>query len=161
MTHSLDSLSRACHQLLAAGDTPAARRRVADALRRALGDPAFVREVFARAVGERSVAWQDPQLGFCILAHEYREPREGKPHDHGPSWAIYGQAEGESVMNEFAVVQPGTVRKLRSVTMQPGDARVYNEGEVHAVTHTGPSRLLRIEGRDLTRVKRGTYRVID
>ena len=161
MTHTLDSLSSTCHELLAAGDTPVARRRVADALSRALRDPAFVPDVFARPVGERKVTWQDPQLGFCILAHEYGEPREGKPHDHGPSWAIYGQAEGESVMNEFAVVQPGTVRKLHSVTMRPGDVRVYDEGEVHAVTHTGPSRLVRIEGRDLTTVQRGTYRVID
>lgn len=161
MTHTLASLSRACHELLAAGDTPAARRGVAEALSRALKDPAFVREVFAQTIGERSVAWQDPQLGFCILAHEYREPREGKPHDHGPSWAIYGQADGESVMNEFAVVQPGRVRKLRSVTMRPGDARVYEQGEVHAVTHTGPSRLVRIEGRDLTMVKRGTYHVVE
>jgi hypothetical protein len=161
MTHTLDSLSRTCHELLAAGDTPAARQRVADALSRALADPAFVREMFARPVGERSVASQDSRLGFCILAHEYTEPREGQPHDHGPSWAIYGQAEGQSVMNEFAVVQPGSVRKLRSVTMRPGDTRVYDEGKVHAVTHTGPSRLVRVEGRDLTTVKRGTYRVID
>ena len=161
MSHTLDSLSRACHELLAAGDTPAARRRIADALSGALGDPAFEREVFTRSVGERSVAWRDQELGFCILAHEYREPREGKPHDHGPSWAIYGQAEGESVMNEFAVVEPGRVRKLRSVTMRRGDARVYDEGEVHAVTHTGPSRLVRIEGRDLSTVKRGIYREID
>ena len=161
MTHTLASLSRTCHELLAAGDTPAARRGVADALGRALGDPAFVREVFAQPVGERSVLWQDSQLDFCILAHEYLAPREGKPHDHGAWWAIYGQADGESVMNEFAVVQPGKVRKLRNVTMRPGDVRVYDEGEVHAVTHTRPSRLVRIEGRDLTKVKRGTYDVID
>lgn len=161
MAHTLDSLSRACRELLAGGDTPAARRRVADALSLALGDPAFIGEVFAHPVGERSVASKDSQLGFCILAHEYREPREGQPHDHGPSWAIYGQAEGESVMNEFTVVKPGCVRKLQSVTLRPGDARVYNEGEVHAVTHTGPARLVRIEGRDLTTVKRGTYRAMD
>ena len=49
------------------------------------------------------------------------------------------------------------MRELRSYTMRPGDARVYDEGVIHAVRHPGPSRLVRIEGRDLAKVKRGIY----
>jgi len=40
---------------------------------------------------ERKVLYEDPKLGFCILAHNYQGARESAPHDHGPYWAIYGQ----------------------------------------------------------------------
>jgi hypothetical protein len=157
MTITLDSLAADCRRVLAQGDTPAARAQVATLLSAALRDPAFVRAQFAAPVGERKIAYEDAELGFCILLHEYGHAREGQPHDHGPSWAIYGQAEGESVMTEFELVAPGRVRELRSDTMRPGDAHVYNEGAIHAVRHQGPSRLVRIEGRDLATVKRGVY----
>jgi hypothetical protein len=161
MTTSLQSLAEGSKRVLSEDNGPAGRARVANLLSAALRDTAFVRELFAQPVGERQVAYQDPDLGFCILVHEYPVAREGKPHDHGPSWAIYGQAEGESVMNEFEVVAPGRVRKVRSVTLRPGDAHVYNEGVVHAVTHAGPTRLVRIEGVDLGKVKRGVYALAD
>jgi hypothetical protein len=78
------------------------------------------------------------------------------PHDHGPTWAIYGQAAGETVMTDWAIVSPppreglpGKARHLREYTMRPGSARIYNEGDVHSPRRNGPTRLLRIEGRNL------------
>lgn len=157
MSTTLASLAGASRQILESNDTPAGREQVASLLRDALRDPAFVREVFSGPVGERGIVHEDPQLGFCILVHEYAQARGGNPHDHGPSWAIYGQAEGESVMTEFEEIEPGVVRPLRSYTMRRGDAQVYNEGAIHAVVHPGPARLVRIEGQDLAKVNRGTY----
>jgi hypothetical protein len=163
MTITLESLARDIHDILAADDSPAGRQRVAMQLGEALRDPAFVAAQFAGSTGERKVLHEDPQLHFCVLAHDYQQARAGSPHDHGPTWAIYGQAGGESVMTEFEVVEPpaagqrGRVRELRSYTMRPGDSRVYDEGVIHAVRHPGPSRLVRIEGRDLAGVKRGVY----
>ncbi|MEJ6020735.1 hypothetical protein [Ramlibacter sp. PS4R-6] len=161
MATTLQSLAAGCKRALFEDAGPAGRTRAAGLLSAALRDTGFVKEVFARPVGERQVAYEDPQLGFCILAHESSHAREGKPHDHGPSWAIYGQAEGQSVMNEFEVVSPGRVRKVRSVTLSPGDAHVYNEGAIHAVTHAGPTRLVRIEGVDLAKAKRGVYTPVE
>jgi hypothetical protein len=165
MTTTLPALARAVHDVLAAGDTPEARERAAALLRGALADPAFVAAQFAQPVSERQIAYEDPQLGFCILLHEYHDARDGGPHDHGTSWAIYGQAEGETVMSDYEVVQPaaggerGRVRKLRSYAMRPGDVHVYNEGAIHSPSRAGFSRLVRIEGRDLAKEKRGTYTV--
>jgi predicted metal-dependent enzyme (double-stranded beta helix superfamily) len=159
---TLADFAARCHAILAREDNPAGRQKVAALLREALRDQAFVAAQFANDAPERRILYEDPDLAFCILAHEYRGAKESRPHDHGPSWAIYGQAEGESVMNEYERVDgaAGKVRKMRSHTMRPGDARVYNEGDVHAVTHTGPSRLVRVEGQDLAKVRRGTYEVV-
>ena len=81
MSTTLQSLAADSKRVLADDSGPAGRDRVAGLLSAALRDPAFVREVFARPVSERQVMYEDPQLGFCILAHEYPGPREAKTPD--------------------------------------------------------------------------------
>ena len=166
MTMTLDVLARECRSLLLADESPAGRAQVADLLGRALRDREFVRAQFAGGVPERKIVYEDCDLGFCILCHEYHDAKEGGPHDHGSSWAIYGQAEGETMMTDFEVVQSpavgieGKVRRARSYALCPGDAHLYNEGAVHAPTRSGPTRLIRIEGRNLEKVVRGKYEVV-
>jgi hypothetical protein len=55
---------------------------------------------------ERNVLYEDPELGFCVIAHRYPGPRQGSVHDHGPAWAIYGQVTGSIGMTEYAIVEP-------------------------------------------------------
>ena len=112
---------------------------------------------------ERKILYEDPKLGFCILAHVYNGVKESNPHDHGPSWAIYGQARGETIMNDWALVHPagpdtpGKVRHVRSYTLKPGMAYVYNEGDLHSPRREGPTRLIRIEGTNMDKVRRLSY----
>ena len=165
MTMTLDALARECRNLLLADASPSGRTQVAALLGRALQDDEFVRAQFAGGMPERRILHEDRDLGFCILGHEYHDAKEGGPHDHGPSWAIYGQAEGETVMTDFEVVQPaaagtpGQVRRGRSYALRPGDAHLYNEGAIHAPSRGGPTRLIRIEGTNLEKVARGKYEV--
>lgn len=61
------------------------------------------------------------------------------------------------VAEPAAAGQPARVRKLRTYAMRPGDVHVYNEGAIHAPRRTGPTRLVRIEGRNMEKVRRGSY----
>jgi predicted metal-dependent enzyme (double-stranded beta helix superfamily) len=164
MALTLDEFAARCHAILARDATPAGREQVAGLLREALRDEAFVASQFGPDAPERRVVYQDPQLGFCILAHAYPDARESPPHDHADTWAIYGQAQGETSMSDWEVLeaatpeQPGRVRKTRDYVLRPGDAHVYNEGEVHSPGRAGPTRLIRLEGRDLAGVRRVKYR---
>ena len=166
MQITLETLVRDCREVLATDDTPAGREQVAALIGKALRDPNFVRGQFSADAPERKVLYEDPKLGFCILAHEYRGARESGPHDHGPSWAIYGQAEGETLMSDFALVeaatpeQRGKVRHTRSYALRPGDVHVYNEGDLHAPSRQGPTRLIRVEGINMDRIKRLKYEVV-
>jgi hypothetical protein len=166
MAMTLESLARDCREVLAANDTPAGRRQVAALVGQALRDAEFVRSQFPPDAPERKVVYEDPSLGFCILAHEYRGAKESGPHDHGPSWAIYGQAEGETLMSDFALVEPATaerkgkVRRTKSYALRPGDVHVYNEGDLHAPSRLGPTRLIRVEGTNMERIKRAKYEVV-
>jgi hypothetical protein len=166
MPITLESLAGECRRVLASDSTPGGREQVAALVARALRDDAFLRAQFADQVPERKILYEDTELGFCILAHEYSGAKEGGPHDHGPSWAIYGQAEGETVMADFEVVEAaapgraGKVRRTRSYPMRAGDVHVYNEGAVHAPSRSGPTRLIRVEGVNLEKVARGRYEVL-
>jgi len=128
-----------------------------------LKDEAFIARHLGDGVPERKILYEDSQLGFCVLAHVYTGAKESQPHDHGPSWAIYGQARGETVMSDWAVVEPaaqakpGRVRPVRRYTLKPGMAHVYNEGDVHSPRRDGPTRLIRIEGTNMDKVRRFAY----
>ena len=163
MTYTLDEFAAACHRILAADAGPNGRQHVCALVRDVLKDEAFVAAHLPDGAPERKILYEDPELGFCILAHVYEGARESAPHDHGPSWAIYGQARGETLMNDWQVVappradEPGRVRHVRAYRLTPGMAHVYNEGDVHSPRRDGPTRLIRIEGRNMDKVGRASF----
>ena len=160
MALTLAGFAARCREILSRQNDPAGRERVAGLLREALRDEAFVAEQFAGGSSDRKILYEDPELGFCILAHDYQGARSSPPHDHGPSWAIYGQARGETAMSDWELLEPATpdkpgkVRRTTDYVLRPGDARVYNEGDLHSPSRVAPTRLIRLEGMNMDNVKR-------
>ena len=93
-------------------------------------------------------------------------PKSSKPHDHGPSWAIYGQAAGETIMTDWDCLArptdgaPGKAAHVRDYVMKPGDAYLYDVGVLHSPERKGDTRLLRIEGLNMAKVKRFPYEAV-
>ena len=163
MGYTLGKFSDACHRILADDPGVGGRKKVCALVEEVLKDDAFVAAHLGDDVPERKILYEDPELGFCILGHVNHGARESKPHDHGPSWAIYGQARGETVMSDWALVEaatedkPGKVRLVRKYTLTPGTAHVYNEGDLHSPSRSGSTKLIRIEGRNLEKIRRLAY----
>lgn len=167
MTVTLQSLSEALRDALRDGAPDIAAGAMCQAVSEALTDPAFcAAHLPDRAAGEgaRVVLHEDPELGFCICAHVYEGAAESGPHDHGSSWAIYGQAAGTTEMTDWHIVkpaegaEPALVEPTRTYTLQPGDAHYYGVGAVHSPRRDGPTRLIRIEGANLDHVRRSAIR---
>src|SRR5207249_366044 len=96
MGHTLAQFAAECHRILKANPGPTGRQQVCTLLQEVLKDESFVTIHLGDDVPERKILYEDPELGFCILAHVHHDVRTSPPHDHGPSWAIYGQARGET-----------------------------------------------------------------
>lgn len=166
MPITVSELAANCREILIADPGPEGRAKVAAMLAELLANPANVTALIPFETGERDKLYEDPELGFCIFAHQYHGPKVSLPHDHGPSWAIYAQARGETEMTDYewatpdTAAVPGKVRATRSYQLQPGDAHVYNEGDLHAPVRTGPTSLIRIEGLDMSTIKRRRYEVV-
>ena len=164
MANTLEQFAKACHSALKAKPGPAGRENVRAMLQDVLTDQAFIAANFSDKTGDRHILYEDPELGFCILAHDYKGAKESPPHDHGPSWAIYGQVRGETQMSDWNLVTPasadtpGKVRHNRTYKLVPGTAHVYNEGDLHSPSRTGPTRLIRIEGTNMEKIKRFKYK---
>jgi hypothetical protein len=53
--------------------------------------------------------------------------------------------------------QPGKARRVKDYTLTPGMAHLYNEGDLHSPRRDGPTRLIRIEGKNMDKVRRYPY----
>ena len=164
MSLSLEQLASECRRALKAHSGVEGRKQVCALVEEACKDKDFVAANFSPKTGQRDILYEDPELGFCICAHNYTDARESQPHDHGPAWAIYGQVAGETVMSDWTLLEPagegkmGKVTFAKSYTLTPGKAHLYNEGDLHSPRRDGPTQLLRIEGRNLDKVRRFGYR---
>ena len=156
MGHTLEQFASQCHDFLKNSPGPAGRQKVAEALKGVLLDEAFLAKHLSPTTGEREIIYEDPELG----------PKSSDPHDHAHSWAIYGQARGTTEMRDYqkieeaSVDKPGKVKVTRSYALTPGVAHVYNEGDLHAPERKGSTSLIRIEGTDMSKVKRMKYEVV-
>ena len=169
MGYTLNELATDIHRELSADSGPAGKAAVCAAVARALKDEEFVTtNLKDRADGHpREVLYEDPQLGFCICGHVYPTKAIGSPHDHGPSWAIYGQATGVTEMTEWNIVEKGENGKPTLVeprvtyVMNPGDVHFYEAGTVHSPRREAPVKLLRIEGSNLDHIQRSNIKARD
>jgi predicted metal-dependent enzyme (double-stranded beta helix superfamily) len=167
MAYTLDEFAGDCRAALTEFPGPPGREKVRELLESALGDDAFVAaHLGPEADLPRNILYQDPDLGFCIVAHIYEGPRGSQPHDHGPSWAIYGQAKGVTEMTDWRLVEapngdrPGKVEAVRTYKLEPGQAKVYNVGDLHSPMRESETRLIRIEGQNLAKIDRDKFEAL-
>jgi hypothetical protein len=168
VSYTLDQFAAECHRILAADSGLDGREGVRALLGEVCSDKAFVATYLSDHVSARQILYEDPELGFCIVGHVEHNSRQSRPHDHGPTWAIYGQAAGETVMTDWAIVSlppaeglPGKARRVREYALTPGSAHVYNEGDVHSPSRNGPTRLLRVEGSNLDYICSAFFEAIE
>ena len=161
MPYTLDQFSSDCRAALQSDSGAGGMEAVREHLVRALKDESFVSEHIPEGTDvERKIIYEDPELGFCICVHAYEGAKNGKPHDHGPTWAIYGQVAGETNMTDWEIVsppkdgEPGKVKLSRTYKLTPGDAHAYDPGAVHAPMREGATRLIRIEGKNTEKLTR-------
>jgi hypothetical protein len=165
MSYTLEQLSADIRSALKADSGPAGKQAVCKLVSKVLVDKEFVgKHLTPEQCKPRKVLYEDPELGFCICGHVYEGAAAGAPHDHGNSWAIYGLAVGDTEMTDWRVVkkgegnQPILVAPSKTYVLKPGDSHFYDVGVVHSPKRTGPTKLVRIEGKNLDHVQRSNIK---
>jgi hypothetical protein len=160
MGYSLQEFARDTREILKAGSSRAQVMKVKDKMEQLLVDPGFVKQYFGgdQPLGLKRI-YIDP-TGFEVMTYRYSEARKSNPHDHGNSWAIYGQVAEYTEMTlwertddgsdpEFAKLKPGKPYRLT-----PGKAGVYYGHELHSTATPVETRYLRVTGTDLENIER-------
>jgi predicted metal-dependent enzyme (double-stranded beta helix superfamily) len=164
MAYTLDAFAADCRDALNAAPGPEGLEKVRACLETALKDEDFINaHLGPGATSQRDILYEDPELGFCIIAHVYEGAKTSPPHDHGPSWAIYGQAAGVTEMSDWRLVEapegekPGRVERTDTYSLEPGQARIYPKGAIHSPKRNDSTKLIRIEGKNMDSVERDWY----
>ena len=93
-----------------------------------------------------------------LLAHIYPKGRTSPPHDHGASWAVYGQAVGWTDMTEYDRLDDGAkpghadIKVARTYRLQPGQAGVFGPRKIHQINFSDGARFIRCTGTDLSSI---------
>lgn len=161
MGYSLQDFCRDAAAILKTGSTREHVDKVKAHMERLLVDPAFVKEYFndQQALGLKRIHI-DSHLGFEVMTYRYTEARKSNPHDHGDSWAIYGQVAEYTEMIEWDRLDDGTdpeYAKLKpnpSYRLTPGKAGVYYGRQLHSTATPVETRYLRVTGTDLENIER-------
>jgi hypothetical protein len=165
MTYTLDQLASDIKAALKADTGHGGKDTVCKLVSRVCLDKEFVaKHLTPDQCKPRKVLYEDAELGFCICGHVYEKPAHGEPHDHGSSWAIYGLAEGDTEMTDWKIVRkgdgtsPSLVEAEKVYVLRPGDAHFYDVGVVHSPKRDTVTKLVRIEGSNLDRIKRSNIK---
>ncbi|HUZ73268.1 MAG TPA: hypothetical protein VMU87_09790 [Stellaceae bacterium] len=164
MGYDLERFIEDCRGFLAHDPGPAGREQVRTHLEQLLGDKDFLaRYCGADAKPGLTVLYEDPKLGFQILAHVNEKARVSPPHDHGASWAIYGQATKWTEMTEWDRADGGGAKaELKPATkyrLTPGHAGIYQDGKIHSIDYPDKSIFIRVTGTNLDRITRQMFNV--
>jgi predicted metal-dependent enzyme (double-stranded beta helix superfamily) len=161
MTYELDQFIADCRTALKKDPGPAGREKVRIDLERLLHNKDFVEKYCGDNV-ERGlkVLYEDPDLKFQVLAHVNDKARVSPPHDHGASWAIYGQAKLWTDMIEWKRLDDGKdpahakLEPEKKYRLNPGEAGIYQNGAIHSIDYPDKSRFVRVTGTNLDMINR-------
>ena len=155
MAYTLDEFCAESRAALKAAPLGDALPQVADRLARLLSNPAFVAETFSDDMPPgRRVLHHDPETDFYVLAHVQEGKKTGKPHSHGSSWAIYGNAREYTEMTEWRRTNPeseahAVLQAVSRYRLGPGETKAYGPGVIHSTAHPNKAWVIRVTGTDL------------
>jgi predicted metal-dependent enzyme (double-stranded beta helix superfamily) len=164
MPYDLKRFIADCRGELKRDPGPAGREKVRTFLERLLQDKDFVAAHCSDAIPKGLyVLHDDAELGFQVLAHINEKARGSPPHDHGASWAIYGQAASHTDMTEYRRVDDGSdpatarLEVTKKYRLNPGQAGIFADGAIHSIDYPDGSMFVRVTGTNLDRIARSSF----
>ena len=166
MPYTLEQFCEDARAAMKADPGEGGREKIRVYLQKLLGEKDFVAKYCSpdHKPGN-TLLYRDPELDFNVLAHCFRGGTKSPPHDHGTSWAIYGQALGHTNVEVWRRKDgakgdkqdgPADLEKIDSYELNPGDAGIFHPGIVHTVEFTPGSRYIRVTGTDLSTIEPGS-----
>ena len=161
MSYSLDDFCSDAQAILSERDDHDGRDAIRQKLELLLRDEAFCSaHVGADTSPGVKQIYEDEALHFCVLAYNMTEPRTSPPHDHGESWAVYGQAAGYTDMTIWSAEtdgQDGNIKPVRTFRLEPGQAGLFDVREIHSIQYAADSKFIRVTGVDMSRETRRVF----
>jgi predicted metal-dependent enzyme (double-stranded beta helix superfamily) len=162
MAYSLEEFCQDGRRLLAAGNNHESRDRLRQNLEKLLIDEEFAGQYLQAEDAPGPVQiYEDADYGFCVLVYNMAEARVSPPHDHGTSWAIYGQARGHTDMQVWESDEKSddraVLKVVREFRLEPGMAGLFDVGEIHSIDYVAGAKFVRVTGTDMAKEARKVF----
>ena len=156
MSYTLQDFCAEIHEILVAENNADGREKVRQKLEQLLENETFIEQFCGpdKPAGVYKLN-EDPTTGRSFCPCDGRG-RDVAAHDHGASWAIYGQATEHTVMREWYRTDEGPmtrISRLRKIGIpaDPGQVGLFNPGVIHSIEYPDNARFVRVTGVDLDR----------
>ncbi len=172
MAYTLEAFCSDARTLLKADSSPAGVEKVRKKMELLICDAEFVRQHFHDGMqyGPRRL-FVDPELGFEVLGYRAEKARSSPAHDHGDSWALYGQVRDYTEMTEYDRLDDGTdpnharLGIKNKYKLETGQVGTYWGSQLHSTYTPVECRYLRLTGTDLekrprVRIDQNTGKII-
>jgi predicted metal-dependent enzyme (double-stranded beta helix superfamily) len=164
VAYTLEGFCGDARDALKQNSGPVGREAVCAKLVQLLKEEAFIAEYCGpNAKPGIQTIYRCPETGFNVLVHIYEKGKTGPPHDHGKSWAIYGQAVGKTIMTTWKRLDDGSqtgkasLEKDKSFGLDPGMAGTFEIGDVHSIQICDGSKFIRVTGTDLNAIDTAVF----
>jgi hypothetical protein len=155
MPYTLDEFCAETRAVLKTQPLANALEQISDRLGRLLSNPDFVAAAFSDDMPPgRRLLHHDSDTDFYVLAHVQEGKKTGKPHSHGASWAVYGNARAYTEMTEWRRTNPASephavLEAVSKYRLGPGNTKAYGPGVIHSTAHPEKAWVIRVTGTDL------------
>jgi hypothetical protein len=156
MAYTLYDFCADCRAAISADNGPDGRETIRGKLEQLLANQDFVHATLGpdAELGVHTL-YKDKDFEFVVLAHINERPASSPPHDHGNSWAVYGQANEYTDMSEYRRLDGGEgdgeakLEQVKAYRLTPGKAGLYDVRAIHAINYPANARFVRVTGREL------------
>lgn len=156
MTYNIDQFCGECREILCANSGSEGQDLVRQRLERLLANKSFIDAECGPGVepGIRTV-YRDKETKFNVLVHVYSRGKKGPPHDHGQSWAVYGQATEWTDMTLWERRDDGKkdgfadLQEKETYRLDAGMAGRFGVGKIHSISFPDGASFIRVTGTDL------------
>lgn len=156
MTYTVENFCADARAAIKSDPGPDGREKVRQCLERLLKEKDFIEKECNSDMnaGVRTI-YRDPETDFNLLVHAYAQTRTSPPHDHGRSWAIYGQAVKWTEMTVWKRKDDGSkegyadLEAETTYRLEPGMAAKFDPGVIHSIHFPEGAQFVRVTGTDL------------
>ncbi len=160
MAYTLNNFCDETRAILKKNDNSSGREQIRKSLEQLLADKAFCAE-YAGAENNTGMQhiFEDAELNFCVLAYNMESPRISPPHDHGTSWAVYGQVAGYTDMTIWRAAEENEekIEQVQHFRLEPGQAGLFDTEEIHSIDYPAKSKFIRVTGVDMSKEARRVF----
>lgn len=168
MAYTLEQFCKDCREAIRKDPGNGGREAIRDRLAELLKNQEFTAAHCApeRARGTYTL-YHDPETDFHVLSHCFDNGSKSPPHDHGKSWAIYGQVRHHTDITTWKRLDDGRTEGHAELAVKeqyrlnPGQVGIYHPGDIHTVDFPDGTRFVRVTGTDLNQEAQSFYNLAE